>query len=844
MPFSMLRVLSLSAAAVLVVSLSSCQNYLDQQYRHTLPPVQGQQPLVGLFDAVSVRRNALGVPFIEGRNFHDAVFALGYVHASDRLSQMLGFRLIAQGRLAERIGPEVLPLDRFMRAINLRQAAEQLYRSTSPQMKNMLEIYARGVNAYIYRYRDQYPLDMAGQKPEYWTPEDSALVFCLIQFGLSVNLQEEIAALVMAQKVGADQLAWLLPIYPDEDLPFEEANKLKGLDLKGKLPELAALGDLNQQLGDWLPIGMAASNNWAVSGSRTVSGKPLLANDPHLPLSMPSYWTMVQIKAPEFEAAGIGIAGIPAVVAGFNGKLAWGMTMVMGDTQDLFLEQIRHEKGQLQYLADGQWLPVRERSETYRIKGQNAQREVVYETRNGPLLNTGLGERKNPMQPIPVTTRYGVALKRPSLEGDTSFEAFFKLSQSSSVDKAFTQARAIQGIPLNLVFADAKSIAWQVTGRYPNRRSGLGLMPSPGWTRDYDWDGFAEPMLHPYDQDPVQGWLGTANHRTVARGYGLQLSSSWHYPERIERLSELIVQGKQDVRSTTALQYDQTSLFVPKLKAMLQSPGMAKPLAQAIEALPAAQKPKAQEALKRLLAFDGKLDASSANAAIYGAFLYESSRQIFLDELGPDDSSPAWQALVQASINSYSAQADHLLGRDNSPFWDDVTTPQTETKPMILARSLVASMNLLEAKLGADSKAWQWGQLHSYQWVSGASQMAPNMGTGQRLAVEALSGYLDRGPYPAGGDFATLNVAAARWGSSFDAWLIPSARLIVDFGRDEPMLAVNSSGQSGNPSSPHYADGIEAWLKGQYLSFPFKVENQNKVYGSERLTLIPDKAKP
>lgn len=845
--FVLLPNLLLRRSVVLLVmsmalGLLGCQAYLDERYQTSLPQTQGQQSLVGLFDAVSVRRNALGVPFIEGRNFHDTLFALGYIHASDRLSQMLGLRRVGQGRLAERLGAEVLPLDRFMRAVNLRQSAQQLYQNASPQMKNVLDVYARGVNAYIYRYREQYPLDLAGQQLEYWKPEDSALVFCMIQFGLSVNLQEEIASLVMAQKVGADKLHWLLPIYPDEELPRAEVEKLNGLNLKGKFPQLAQLSDLSQQLAALLPMGMAASNNWVVAGSRTQSGKPLLANDPHLPLSMPSYWTLVQVKGPEFEAAGLSMAGIPAVVAGFNGRLAWGMTMVMGDTQDIFLEQVRHHQGHLEYLADGQWLEARERYETYLVKGQASVREAVYETRNGPLLNLGLEARKHSTQPVPIQTGYGLALKTPSLEGDQSLEAFFKLSQAPSVAKAFEQARAIQSVPLNLVFADQHSIAWQVTGRYPNRRSGLGLVPSPGWTSDYQWEGFAEPMLHPYDQDPAQGWLGTANHRTVSRGYGLQLSSSWHYPERFERLSSLITQNKQNVQTTTAMQYDQTTGFAAKLKSMLRGPGMAQPLAQAIQALPVAQKQKAQEALKQLLAFDGRLDANSAEAAVYGAFLYESARQIFLDELGPEDNNPAWQALVQTANNSYSAQADHLLARDDSPFWDDIRTPQVETKPEILARSLAASIQLLESQLGSDRTAWQWGKLHRYHWVSGASQMAPNMGMTQRLAVETMSGYLDRGPYPAGGDFSTLNVAANRWGSNLDVWLIPSARFIVDFGRDEPLLVVNSSGQSGNPSSPHYADGIEAWLKGQYMSLPFKVENQTQVYGNRPLKLVPEKA--
>lgn len=637
LPFALVR-LTLGAALGLA-GLGGCQAYLDNRYSASLPPAQGIQPLTGLAGSASIRRNSLGMPLIETSSFHDALFAMGYVHATDRLSQMVSLRLMAQGRLAEMVGPGVLETDRFMRAVNLRQNAELLYRESSPRMKKFFEVYARGVNAYLYRHRDKLPMDLAesGYKPEYWKPEDSVLVFCLLNFGLSQNLQEEVAALLLAQKVGSDKLAWLLPIYPDEALPFTEADKLKGLALSGSVPGLAAIEQAAQHLAALTPTGMAASNNWAIAGSNARSGKPILANDTHLPLSMPSYWNFMQIRAPKFQAAGVTIAGVPAVVAGFNGKLGWGMTMVMGDNQDLYLEQVRREGSRLMYLADGKWLPARERHETYFVKGERPIRETIYETRNGPLLNTALGERKHPLQPLQVRSGYGLALKTTQLEADRTLDAFFDLSRAQSVDQAFEASREIRAAALNLVFADQQGIGWQVTGRFPNRREGLGLVPSPGWDGRYEWDGYADPMLHPYDQDPFQGWLGTANHRSVPRGYGMQLSSSWYGPERYERLAELAGRGKHDTRSTIAMQYDQVTPFAAKLRAMFEAPGMAAPLRQAIDALPASERSKAREALDRLLAFDGKLAADSANAALYGAFLQESARQIFLDELGPEE---------------------------------------------------------------------------------------------------------------------------------------------------------------------------------------------------------------
>ncbi len=835
LPYFLLR--ATLGTVLLVGGLSGCQAYLDSRYSDSLPPAQGVQTIKGLDKSVSIRRNALGMPLIETASFHDALFALGYVHATDRLSQMVSLRLLAEGRLAEMAGPGVLEVDRFMRAVNLRQSSAELYREASPRMKRFFDVYARGVNAYLYRHRDKLPMDLAaaGYTPEYWKAEDSVLVFCLLNFGLAVNLQEEIASLALAQQVGTDKLAWLLPTYPDEPLPFAEAEKLKGLRLGGEVPGLAALDRAAARVGS---LGIAASNNWAVAGSHTRSGKPLLANDTHLPLSMPSYWNFVQIRSPKFQAAGVTIAGVPMVIAGFNGKLGWGMTMVMGDTQDIFLEQVRREGGRLLYLADGQWLPARERHETFIVKGARPIRETVYETRHGPLLNSALGERKLPLQPLSLSSGYGLALNTLRFEGDRSLDAFFDLTRAQTVDQAFEATREFRASALNILFADEQGIGWQVTGRFPNRREGLGLLPSPGWDGRYDWDGFADPMLHPYDQDPAQGWLATANHRTVPQGYGMQLSNSWYYPERAERLAELLGQGGQDGRQAMAMQYDQTTPFAAKLKAMLEAPGMAAPLHKAVEVLAEPERGRAREALSRLLAFDGKLAADSADAALYEAFLMESARQTFLDELRPETGA-AWKALVETANASYSAQADHLLGRDDSPFWDDVRTAQREDKPAILARTLAAAVTRMESAQGTDRSAWRWGAMHRYSWRSGSTQLAPYMSAGQRAGINAISGYLDRGPFPAGGDHSTLNVSAYRWGDNFDTWLIPAMRILVDFGLDEPMLGLNSSGQSGNPASPHYADGIEAWLKGSYMSFPFKAANLDKVYGTQRLLLTP-----
>lgn len=801
-----------AAAVTGVLSLSGCQTWNAQD---TLPPTSGVQPLKGLAQNVSVRRNAMGMPLIESNSFHDALFTLGYVHASDRINQMVTLRLLAQGRLAEMSGASMLDADRYMRAVNLKKSADELYKASSPRLKRFFEVYARGVNAYLFRYADKLPGDLAssGYKPEYWKPEDSALMFALLNFSQSANLPEEISSLVLAQTVTSDKLAWLTPSAPDENLPLAEADKLQGLKLNGQIPGLTELSNASQQLAAVNLLGASTSNNWAIAPQRSRSGKSILASDAHGPLAAPSLWTFVQIRAPKYQAAGVTVAGLPMVLGGFNGKVAWSATSVLGDNQDLFLEKIRRQGSSLTYEVNGKWQPLGVRNETYFVKGQRPIREAVYETRHGALLNSA--------QAAAQGNGFGLALQTPSFTDDKSLDAFFDLTRAQNVERASDASREIRAIALNMVFADASNIGWQVTGRFPNRREGEGLLPSPGWEGRYDWDGYADPMLHPYDQDPTQGWLGTANQRVIPHGYGMQLSNSWAAPERGERLAELANSGKQDGRSVIAMQYDQTTTFAAKLKKMFEAPGMKQPLKQAIDALPEADRSKAREAFTRLMAFDGKLSPTSADAAIYELFLQESMKQIFLDELGPE-SSPAWKAFIANGDLSYAAQADHLLGREDSPFWDDIRTPQKEDKAQILARSLAAAISAGDSQLGGDHKAWQWGKLHSYTWKNANGQTV-------------------RGPLAAGGDHTTLNTAAFAWGQDFNTTRAPSMRFIVDFSQSEPLMGQNGTGQSGNPASPNYLNGIDAWLKGQYIGLPLQPQNFDRVYGKTRLTLTPGK---
>ena len=822
------NILKVCGIVAICLLLGSCTTLIDRHFKGQLDPSQGNITIQGLKDTVTVRRDAYGIPFVEAKNMDDMAMAVGFVHASDRLAQMIGMRLIAEGRLAEMAGPAVVNLDIYMRTMNLNGAAEALYKNVTAENLRLLEFYSKGVNAYLEQHKDKLPpgLALAGYKPEAWKPIDSVKMFALVNFGLSFNLQEEVAALNIAQAIGAEKTAWLLPIYPDEPIPFDEADKLKGIDLKKATGSIASLAELQPLLSSVGLSGFAASNNWAISKERTKKGASIFCSDMHLPLSMPSMWNMIHVRCGAYDVAGMSLAGAPIVVAGYNGHIAWVETMVMADNQDLFLEQLRKVNGKLLYLYKGEWLPAAGHKEVFNIKGKSPVTLTFYDTVHGPLMNEAL--EKEPVHVIQaksIDLPYGVALSRTmTTADDDSMNAFFQLSFANSVDEAIPIIKRIRSIPLNMVFADKDNIAWQVIGNYPVRAKGRGLMPSPGWTGVYDWTGLLDTNLLPNLKNPPAGFIGTANHRTVPKDYPYILSSSWYWPERAERIIQMAsATNKHTTQTNMDMQLDTNSLFVPKLKEVILKGTLAADIIKEIGSWKDEKKAiAARIALAILRDFNGDMRADSKEAALMGAFLNSVTKNIFLDELGPVNSK-AWKSFMIINNESYNATCDHLIVRgEESPFWDDINTPGKETKAQIIARSLADAVMFMKATSDKDAGKWRWGALHTYTWETDTSQMAPHFGFVERTSLNSLWSYFNRGPYPASGDVFTLNVSAYMMGKDFKTWLIPSMRMIVDFSQEEPMLAVNSSGQSDNPSSPHYDDGIKAWRDGKYIPFPFK----------------------
>jgi acyl-homoserine-lactone acylase len=795
--------------------------WLTCKARLSVADETGTIKVTGINSSVTIARDALGVPFVKADSEQDAFFGAGYAAASDRLWQMYATKLAVTGRLAEIAGSKMLPIDVYMRSVGIKRNVDRAIDKMPAEYRKPLEAYAAGVNAYLQTHK-HLPMEfiLTGYTPEPWTIYDCGYVFGALSFGLSLNVNEELFFLEAANKLGAEKAAWLVPTYPDEPIPFAEAQKIDKKIASLLEHETGTLRDTLEELNKLFRTGMPASNNWAIAGSKTKGGKAILANDTHLLLTMPALWYMMSIESPTYKAAGVTIAGQPFIQLGYNGAIAWGATMVEADCQDLFIEKIRSENGQTLYLrADNTWAPVRERKEHFKVRFGSDRDVTLRFTANGPLISDAVKqlseEKKIPLVPVGgVKTEYHFAMRWSLQDGDTAGIGIYEMGRAQSMGEFRRAAAKIQSIYLNLVYTDGENIAWQTTGRIPVRSKGTGQLPSIA-AEGYRWKAYLPFERQPHKENPEEGFLVTANERTVAKGDDRKISSVWYSPERAERIRALLTPKNDwtgaDVRQ---MQMDVYSRMAEKTIAVFSERQVE--INNAIAQLPEKKQKRARAALDILTKFDNVMGAKSQGAALIGAFYHVFTRNVFGDELVLD--SPLWKGFVDINLRSYSAPQDHILGRDESPFFDNVNTPRKETRADMIALSLADAYEFCTDEMGAPEK-WRWEKLHKIYWRNDTTKEAG-----------ILSWYMNHGPVSYWGDGHTINVSLFAWGESFETLVIPAMRFIVDFNEKEPAQLIIHSGVSGNPSSDHYRDQIKLFLKGESNPLPMGDEAKQKQY--------------
>jgi len=756
----------------------------------SLPKVSGAIAVTGIERPVEVLRDAHGIPHIFAQSEADAHFALGFVHAQDRLWQMEMNRRIGAGRLAEVLGPAALDTDRFLRTLGIRRVAEANVRALDAYSRRLLAAYAAGVNAFLATNPVLPPefwlLGLIGEKrPEPWSAVDSATWVKMLAWDLGGNWRSELLRLQLARTLPTAAIQQFLPPYPG-DKPVA-------------LPDLAAL--YGEAAGPPLPgvsdAPAGGSNSWVVSGAHTKSGKPLLANDPHLGLTAPGIWYFAHLHAPGLNAIGATLPGVPGIVIGRNERIAWSATNTGPDVQDLYLERL---DSAARYLAPEGWREFETRREMIHVKGAPDVEVAVRASRHGPVISDVVASAAAGAPRGQVLALAWTALAND----DTSLAALFRMPRARDWPQFVEATRLLQAPQQNLSYADVDgNIGFIAPGRIPVRKTEnalRGLAPAPGWDARYDWQGFLAFDELPRALNPSSGRIITANQKIVPPSYRHHITSEWQPPYRALRIAELLDGSQQHDRASFArIQMDVLSLTARELlPRMLRTD---------------AKSTAARDAIQQLAAWDGTMAADRPEPLLFTAWWREFARALYGDELG---------SAFRATWSERPVFTGNVLA-GQSKWCDDVRTPVAETCGELLAASLERALTDVQRYAGAP-----WGTAHQAE-----ARHRP-------LTRSWLRRFFDI-RVPTGGDSYTLNVGRMDWADPAEPFAnrhAASLRAIYDLADPEASVFIHPTGQSGNPLSAHYRDLTPLWARGEYV--PMAMDRARlEAAGVQRLVLQP-----
>ncbi|HEY1243413.1 MAG TPA: penicillin acylase family protein [Hyphomicrobiaceae bacterium] len=785
--------------------------------RNTVPAASGTLALPGLSAPVEIVRDREGVPHIFAKTTDDLYMAMGFVHAQDRLWQMELQRRTGQGRLSEIFGERTFGADVFLRTLDLYGHAERSLAGLPAAATKALEAYARGVNAYITRplglLEPRLPPEflLLRHKPEPWQPADSTVIVKLMALSLSMNINQEILRLSLAaQGLTSAEIGDLMPLDAADSPPrLPEIAELYPLNhpqkraaVPARRPDAAGVhnrpigelaGDPLAGLGDL--AGTGASNNWVVSGVRTRSGKPLLANDPHLHLEAPSVWYLAHLAlerpgAEVANAVGASLPGVPLIVLGRGDRLAWGFTNTGADVEDIFVEKV-NPKNPREYLAPEGWLPFSVDEMRIAVKGAGVRTVERRRTRHGPVL-PGFYRNLDRL----LAANHVAALKWTALtDDDTTVAAGLFDPDMTSVADYMNRMRLFVVPMQSMVVADsAGHIGLIAPGRVPVRSPAnkvAGRAPVPGWDDTYDWKGYLKFDELPREDNPNIGAIGTANARIVDRDYPHLLTYDWEAPFRQQRIKQLVFDAdKHDLASMRAAQTDVLSLAVARLQPLMIA------AAQAERSVDPA-------VLDQLTLWDARMQADRAEPLIFTAWLREAVRAIYRDDLG-DAFGRYFDSRALALIRLLEG---HATARD---WCDDRTTPEHETCGAVLAAALNRALASLQGRFGPDRSKWRWGDAHV-----ALSEHRP-------FGLVGMLAPFFNVEVPSGGDNYTLNRGRPEFAEEppFANKHAASFRAIYDLADLDRSLYIQTTGQSGNAFSQFYRSFARRWAEGDYIEIP------------------------
>jgi penicillin amidase len=781
--------------------------------RRSLPQVNGVVALGGPSAPIEIIRDADNVPHIFGRTRRDALFGLGYVHAQDRLWQMEMQRRIGHGRLSEIFGAATIPQDRFLRTVGFGRAARAAWDRLPADAREQIDAYVAGVNAFIASHHGTtLPPEflLLRFEPEPFTGPDVLAWVKMMAWDLSANYSFELLRHDLAAKVGPDRARELMPPYATHGLSIldfaGEPADVEGHAADGAAPMrssarfdpstsrppsrpsppllpalLASLEGGSPEAREFL-LGSATtealgSNNWVVDGSMTTSGKPLLANDPHLGTRLPSTWYLAHVSGGDLEVIGATLPGTPAVALGRNRHIAWGATNVAADVEDLYREKL-DATGEF---AEFRGVPERVTHVIERIgvKGGQPVWLDVRITRHGPLIsdainanNAALPERRRPPVLEPLSFRW-TALD----PDDTTILAFLHINDAKNWDEFSSALRDFVVPSQNFVYADVDGhIGYYAPGRIPIRASGDGSTPQDGWTGAGEWNGWVPFNALPHAFDPPSHFIVTANNRPAGPGYPYLLGLEWAEPYRAQRIvNRLLERPRFSTADFAAIQADTESLHATSLLPVLAQ--RAHPV-----------DPADREAIATVRHWNGDARGDSAAAAIFEAWFLRLAPTIVGDELGP-----AVTENYQGRFSYVSRFLARTLASADDRWCDDVRTPKKETCDDAVTAALHDAVVDLKRRLGSDQARWRWDALHR--------AVFPHQG----LDAVPVLGALLRQAAPNGGDWSTVDVGTVATDHWYEQRAVPGYRQIIDLSPANDSRFMNDLGESGHPLSPYGA---------------------------------------
>jgi penicillin amidase len=780
--------------------------------RRSLPQVDGWATVAGLTAPVDIIRDADAIPHVFAATKADALFGLGYVHAQDRLWQMELQRRIGHGRLSEVLGAAALPQDRFLRTVGFGRAARSAWASTPDWAKQQINAYVAGVNAFLSTHHGSGlppEFTLLRFEPEPWTGADVIVWVKMMAWDLSANYSFELLRHDLARAVGPERMAQLMPAYATNGLsivpdrprdPVETQTHLTHLPDLPHQPELRdpaslpASYALARSLSEGVPFVRdvllggakaegAGSNNWVVDGTMTASGKPLLANDPHLSARLPSTWYLAHVSGGDFEIAGATLPGAPAVALGRNRFIGWGATNVAADVEDLYRERLDQSGTHAEFA--GAQEPITVIPETILVKGTGPVTLNVRVTRHGPLvsdaINANNAELKTGPKP-PVLEP--LAFRWTALDADdATVTAFLELNEARNWTEFIAALRDFVSPSQNFVYGDVDGhIGYYAPGRIPVRASGDGAVPADGWTGAAEWTGWIPFDELPHVYDPPEHFIVTANHRPAGPEYRHVLGFEWPEPYRAQRIVDLL-RGKTKLTPDdfARIQADTVSLHAKTLVPLLLT-----------RAHPAGA--PEEQAIAALRAWNADTTADSAAAAVFGAWFHHLAQTLVRDDLGP-----LLSGRYEERFSFVTRFIVRTLPQNDSAWCDDVTTDVRELCDDAVTTALRKGLADLTDRLGADMSRWRWDDVHR--------AVLPHQGLD---AVAALRPLLSRS-IPTGGDWSTVNVAPAAADKPYEQHQLPGYREILDLSPANDSRFLDAVGQSGHFLSTHYDDFLKDW---------------------------------